>query len=165
MHSKRGFQRGCRVVRAGIDGFRRHLAMSDRSSTYVSCPCSEGSDTTTPTNPADISPPPRPDSARARSGCKRSGRPNSQPGWNETPRSGAEQCRAAFPEQRRQSGEGEQLRLRCPCSGMEAPTGRNYMDAVTVGMPGDGEVSCRRCGREGEGAAARGRGIRGGAGR
>jgi hypothetical protein len=29
------------------------------------------------------------------------------------------------------------------------------MDAATVGMPGDGEVSCRRCGREGEGAAAR----------
>jgi hypothetical protein len=46
------------------------LALSDRSSTCVNCPCSEGSDTTTPTNPADISPPPRPDSARARSAAR-----------------------------------------------------------------------------------------------
>ena len=62
------------------------LALSDRSSTCVNCPCSDGSDTTTPTNPADISPPPRPDSARARSGCKRNpDQGGSRPGRNGTP--------------------------------------------------------------------------------
>jgi hypothetical protein len=71
---------------------------------------------------------------------------------------------AAFPKRRRQSGEGEQLHPRCPCSGMEAPTRGNYMDAATVGMLGDGEVRCRRCGEGRGGAATQGRGIRGGAG-
>jgi hypothetical protein len=38
------------------------------------------------------------------------------------------------------------------------------MDAATVGMLGDGEVRCRRCGEGRGGAATQGRGIRGGAG-
>ena len=53
------------------------LALSDRSSTCVNCPCSEGSDTTTPTNP-DISAghgpiPPAPEAA-ARANPDQSGR-------------------------------------------------------------------------------------------
>jgi hypothetical protein len=105
----------------------------------------------TPTDPVDIPPPPRPDSARARSSCERNpdqgGQTHSLDGMEPLV---AERCRAAFPERRRQSGEGEQLRLHYPCSGMEAPTGRNYMDAATVGMLGDGKVRCCRC-REGRG--------------